>query len=54
MDVHTLLKSFVNSIHSIAEYNILGVSIFIWLALFIGLFLVFVVIEKDALRKTRL
>jgi len=46
MDLYTLLNSFFNSINSIVKYNILGVSIFIWLALFTGLFLVFAVLEK--------
>ena len=46
MDLHTLLNSFFDSISSIAEYNILGVSIFIWLVLCTVLFLVFAALEK--------
>ena len=54
--VMTVLSIIIGHIEWLAGhgYNILGVSIFIWLALFIGLFLVFAVIEKDALGKTRL
>jgi len=39
MDLQAFLKSFIDSIDSVIEYHILGISIFIWLALFMVLFL---------------
>ncbi len=46
MDLHSFLKSLFDAVNSIVNYEILGVSIFIWLALFTVLFLVFDSMEK--------
>ena len=46
MDLQTLLESLVNSVKMIPEYKIFGISILIWLVLFIVLFIISAAVEK--------
>lgn len=46
MDLHGLLRSLFDAVDSIFNYEVLGISIFIWLALFTVLFLVSDSMEK--------
>jgi hypothetical protein len=46
MDLQAFMKSFVDSINSIIECNILGISIFVWLALFMVLYLISSAFER--------
>lgn len=43
-----MFESFVSSANSIVKYDVLGVSVFFWLVMFVVLFLVFDVLEKKA------
>ena len=46
LDLDMMLEMFFRSVNSIAERDVLGVSIFLWLGGFVVLFLVFDVLEK--------
>lgn len=46
MDLDTVFESFLSSVNSIVKYDVLGVSVFFWLVMFVVLFLVFDVLEK--------
>lgn len=46
MDLNAFTKPIFDSINSIIECRVLGVSIFGWLALFVGLFLFFAALER--------
>ena len=46
LDLDTILEMFLRSVNSIAERDVLGISIFLWLVGFVVLFLVFDVLEK--------
>lgn len=41
-----MLEMFLRSVNSIAKWDVLGVSIFLWLVGFVVLFLAFDVLEK--------
>jgi len=46
VDLDTIFESFLSSMNSIVKYDVLGLSVFFWLVMFVVLFLVFDVLEK--------
>jgi hypothetical protein len=46
LDLDSLFESFLSSMNTVLEYDILGISVFFWLIVFVVLFLVFDVLEK--------
>jgi hypothetical protein len=46
LDLDSLFESFLSYMNNVLEYDILGISVFFWLIVFVVLFLVFDVLEK--------